>query len=110
LEGEPVAAESEETAKTQQPFAVILACADSRTAPAIIFDEVIRREHRNAYARARQMRVDEWIDEMVPMSDAVIGEEMSGVTATRNAIRHSEVVRFKTDAEYLCESTQRRYD
>jgi hypothetical protein len=43
-------------------------------------------EHWNAYARARQMRVEKWIDEMVPMSDAVIGKEMSVVTATRNAI------------------------
>ena len=40
-EGKPVAAEREETAKAQHPFAVILACADSRTAPEIIFDEVI---------------------------------------------------------------------
>jgi hypothetical protein len=41
---------------------------------------------RDAYARARQMRVEKWIDEMVPMSDAVIGEEMAVVTATRNAV------------------------
>ena len=32
------------------------------------------------------MRVEKWVDEMIPMSDAVIGEEMSVVTATRNAI------------------------
>ena len=43
-------------------------------------------EHRNAYARARQMRVEKWIDEMVPMTDKVIGQEMANVTATRNAV------------------------
>jgi hypothetical protein len=43
-------------------------------------------EHRNAYARARQLRLEKWIDEMVPMTDKVIGEEMSVVTATRNAV------------------------
>src|SRR5690242_15893875 len=32
------------------------------------------------------MRVEKWIDEMVPMSDAVVGKEMAMVTATRNAI------------------------
>jgi len=32
------------------------------------------------------MRVEKWIDEIVPMSDAVIGGEISVVTATRNAI------------------------
>jgi uncharacterized protein (UPF0261 family) len=32
------------------------------------------------------MRVEKWIDEIVPMSDAVIGEELSVVTATRNAV------------------------
>jgi terminase small subunit-like protein len=41
---------------------------------------------RDAYARARQMRVEKWIDEMVPMTDKVIGEEMAIVTATRNAV------------------------
>ena len=43
-------------------------------------------EHRNAYTRARQMRVEKWIDEMVPMTDKVIGQEMAIVTATRNAV------------------------
>ena len=43
-------------------------------------------EHRNAYARARQMRVEKWIDEMVPMTDKAIGQEMAIVTATRNAV------------------------
>jgi carbonic anhydrase len=37
-EGKPVAAKREETKKAQHPFAIILACADSRTAPEIIFD------------------------------------------------------------------------
>ena len=37
-------------------------------------------------ARARQMRVEKWIDEMVPMTDKVIGQEMAIVTATRNAV------------------------
>lgn len=32
------------------------------------------------------MRVEKWIDEMVPMSDAVIGESQETVTATRNAV------------------------
>ena len=32
------------------------------------------------------MRVEKWIDEMVPMSDAVVGKEMAVVTATRNAV------------------------
>src|SRR6266480_3399832 len=41
---------------------------------------------RDAYARARQMRVERWIDEIVPMSDQVIGQEMCVVTATRNGI------------------------
>ena len=37
-EGKPVAAKREETKKAQHPFAIVLACADSRTAPEIIFD------------------------------------------------------------------------
>ena len=41
---------------------------------------------RDQYARARQMRVEKWIDEMVPMTDKVIGQEMAIVTATRNAV------------------------
>ena len=43
-------------------------------------------EHRNAYARARHLRLEKWIDEMVPMIDKIIGEEMSVVMATRNAV------------------------
>src|SRR5947208_1999629 len=43
-------------------------------------------KRREAYARARQVRVEKWIDEMVPMTDKVIGQEMAIVTATRNAI------------------------
>jgi hypothetical protein len=30
--------------------------------------------------------VERWVDEIVPMSDAVIGQEMAIVTATRNAV------------------------
>jgi len=37
-EGKPNGAKREETAKAQHPFAVILACADSRTAPELVFD------------------------------------------------------------------------
>jgi carbonic anhydrase len=36
--GKPNAAKREETAKAQHPFAIIVACADSRTAPEIVFD------------------------------------------------------------------------
>ena len=32
------------------------------------------------------MRVEKWIDEMVPMTDKVIGQEMAIVNATRNAV------------------------
>jgi ethanolamine ammonia-lyase large subunit len=32
------------------------------------------------------MRVEKWIDEMVPMTDKVIGQEMAIVTATRNSV------------------------
>jgi hypothetical protein len=32
------------------------------------------------------MRLEKWIDEMVPMTDKVIGQEMAIVTATRNAV------------------------
>jgi len=39
--GKPTAAKRAETANGQHPFAIILACADSRTAPEIIFDENI---------------------------------------------------------------------
>src|SRR5467141_2163194 len=39
--GKPVAARRAETAKEQHPFAIIVGCADSRTAPEIIFDQSI---------------------------------------------------------------------
>jgi carbonic anhydrase len=39
--GKPVAARRAETAQTQHPFAIIVACADSRTAPEIVFDQNI---------------------------------------------------------------------
>jgi len=39
--GKPVAARRAETAKDQHPFAIIVGCADSRTAPEIIFDQSI---------------------------------------------------------------------
>jgi len=35
---------------------------------------------------AKQSKVKKWIDEIVPMSDNVIGQEMAIVTATRNAV------------------------
>jgi carbonic anhydrase len=40
-EGKPTAARRAETAQGQHPFAIILGCADSRTAPEIIFDQNI---------------------------------------------------------------------
>jgi carbonic anhydrase len=40
-EGKPVAARRAETAQEQHPFAIIVGCADSRTAPEIIFDQTI---------------------------------------------------------------------
>ena len=43
-------------------------------------------KRREAYARARESCVAQWIDQIVPMSDNVIGEEMNVVTATRNAV------------------------
>jgi carbonic anhydrase len=39
--GKPVAARRAETAKEQHPFAIVVACADSRSAPEIIFDQTI---------------------------------------------------------------------
>lgn len=39
--GKPVAERRAETAQTQHPFAIIVGCADSRTAPEIIFDQNI---------------------------------------------------------------------
>jgi len=40
-EGKPVAARRAETVQDQHPFAIIVGCADSRTAPEIIFDQNI---------------------------------------------------------------------
>lgn len=40
-ESKPTAAKRAETAQSQHPFAIILGCADSRTAPEIIFDQNI---------------------------------------------------------------------
>ena len=40
-EGKPVAARRAETAQGQHPFAIIVGCADSRTAPEIVFDQNI---------------------------------------------------------------------
>ena len=39
--GKPVATRRAETAQSQHPFAIIVGCADSRTAPEIIFDQNI---------------------------------------------------------------------
>ncbi len=39
--GKPVAARRRETAQEQHPFAVIVGCSDSRTAPEIVFDQNI---------------------------------------------------------------------
>jgi carbonic anhydrase len=39
--GKPVAARRAETAQGQHPFAIVVACADSRTAPEIVFDQDI---------------------------------------------------------------------
>ena len=39
--GKPVADRRAETAKDQHPFAIVVGCADSRTAPEIIFDQNI---------------------------------------------------------------------
>jgi len=39
--GKPVAARRAETAQEQHPFAIVVGCADSRTAPEIIFDQSI---------------------------------------------------------------------
>ncbi len=40
-EGKPTAAKRAETAQAQHPFAVVVACADSRTAPELVFDQNI---------------------------------------------------------------------
>src|SRR5206468_8165278 len=37
----PTAAKRAETAQAQHPFAIVLGCADSRTAPEIVFDQNI---------------------------------------------------------------------
>jgi carbonic anhydrase len=37
--GKPTAARRAETAQTQHPFAIIVGCADSRTAPELLFDQ-----------------------------------------------------------------------
>src|SRR5438093_2600269 len=37
--GKPTAARRKETAQAQQPFAIIVACADSRSAPELVFDQ-----------------------------------------------------------------------
>ena len=39
--GKPTAARRAETAQTQDPFAIIVGCADSRTAPELVFDQNI---------------------------------------------------------------------
>ena len=39
--GKPVATRRAETAEAQHPFAIIVGCADSRTAPEIVFDQNI---------------------------------------------------------------------
>jgi carbonic anhydrase len=38
--GQPVASRRAETAQEQHPFAIVVGCADSRTAPEIIFASV----------------------------------------------------------------------
>jgi len=40
-QGKPNAAKRAETAQTQRPFAIVVACADSRTSPELIFDHNI---------------------------------------------------------------------
>jgi carbonic anhydrase len=40
-QGKPTAARRAETAESQHPFAIIVGCADSRTAPEIVFDQNI---------------------------------------------------------------------
>jgi carbonic anhydrase len=39
--GKPTAARRAQTAETQDPFAIIVGCADSRTAPELVFDQNI---------------------------------------------------------------------
>jgi Bacteriophage Sf6, terminase small subunit-like len=45
-----------------------------------------RPDLRDQYQHARRICVEAYVAEIVPMSDAVIGEEMNVVTATRNAV------------------------
>jgi hypothetical protein len=53
----------------------------------IFYDYIeTRPELAQTYAHARRICVEKWISEIVPMSDNVIGAEMSVVTATRNAV------------------------
>jgi carbonic anhydrase len=40
-QGKPTAARRSETAATQHPFAIVVGCADSRTAPELVFDQNI---------------------------------------------------------------------
>jgi len=40
-QGKQMAAKRSETAQAQHPFAIIVACADSRTAPELVFDQNI---------------------------------------------------------------------
>ncbi len=40
-QGKPTTAKRAETAQAQHPFAIVLGCADSRTAPEIVFDQNI---------------------------------------------------------------------
>jgi carbonic anhydrase len=40
-EGKPTAAKRAQTAQAQHPFAIIVGCADSRTAPELVFDQNI---------------------------------------------------------------------
>jgi carbonic anhydrase len=39
--GHPTAARRAETARTQNPYAIVIGCADSRTAPELVFDQNI---------------------------------------------------------------------
>src|SRR5438876_84307 len=39
-QGKPTAAKRAETAQAQHPFAIVLGCADSRTAPEMVFDSL----------------------------------------------------------------------
>src|SRR4030095_16232316 len=53
----------------------------------VFYDYIDNRpELSQAYARARRVCVEKWVHEIVPMSDAVIGEEMSVLPALRNAV------------------------